>query len=73
LNLEQNGIETVLTERDLQRKFDVVSMQFCMHYAFKTPASARIMLENVASQLRYGGMFIGTIPDAELLVCVAAF
>jgi mRNA (guanine-N7-)-methyltransferase len=48
--------------------FDVVSMQFCLHYSFETQAKARTMLENVTSNLRSGGWFIGTIPDAYWIV-----
>jgi mRNA (guanine-N7-)-methyltransferase len=48
--------------------FDVVSMQFCMHYAFETEAKARCMLENVSYYLRRGGVFIGTVPNAEFLL-----
>ncbi|KAG6813611.1 hypothetical protein H0H92_009228 [Tricholoma furcatifolium] len=48
--------------------FDVVSMQFCMHYAFETEQKARCMLDNVSRYLRRGGTFIGTIPNAELLM-----
>lgn len=48
--------------------FDVVSMQFCMHYAFETVEKARCMLDNVSRYLRRGGVFIGTIPNAELLL-----
>jgi mRNA (guanine-N7-)-methyltransferase len=47
--------------------FDVVSMQFCMHYAFESEKKARCMLDNVSRYLRTGGVFIGTIPNAELL------
>jgi mRNA (guanine-N7-)-methyltransferase len=43
-------------------------MQFCMHYAFETAAKARKMLENVAKWLRKGGVFVGTIPNADLLL-----
>jgi mRNA (guanine-N7-)-methyltransferase len=50
--------------------FDVVSMQFCMHYAFETVQKARIMLENVSRWLRPGGIFVGTIPNAEQLLYV---
>ena len=50
--------------------FDVVSMQFCMHYAFETLQKARCMLENVTRNLRPGGVFIGTIPNSELLLYV---
>ncbi|KAG5639614.1 hypothetical protein H0H81_010816 [Sphagnurus paluster] len=48
--------------------FDVVSMQFCMHYAFETEEKTRCMLENVSRYLRKGGVFIGTVPNAELLL-----
>lgn len=48
--------------------FDMVSMQFCLHYSFETEEKARQMLRNVTSQLKSGGMFIGTIPDAYWIV-----
>jgi len=52
----------------LATQFDVVSMQFCMHYAFESIAKARRMLENVSSWLRVGGRMVGTIPNAEQLL-----
>ena len=48
--------------------FDVVSMQFCMHYAFESVQKARLMLENVTRFLRKGGRFVGTIPNDKLLL-----
>ncbi|KAI0086653.1 mRNA capping enzyme-domain-containing protein [Irpex rosettiformis] len=48
--------------------FDVVSMQFCMHYAFESEQKARTMMENVSSWLRPGGTFVGTIPNASWLL-----
>ncbi|KAF7978103.1 hypothetical protein HWV62_1510 [Athelia sp. TMB] len=48
--------------------FDVVSMQFCMHYAFETIQKARVMLDNVSRWLRPGGIFLGTIPNSEQLL-----
>lgn len=48
--------------------FDVVSMQFCMHYAFESEEKARTMLDNVSRYLRRGGVFIGTIPNAEWML-----
>ncbi|KAF9155187.1 mRNA cap guanine-N7 methyltransferase [Linnemannia schmuckeri] len=48
--------------------FDMVSMQFCLHYSFETETKARMMLHNVTSQLKPGGVFIGTIPDAYWIV-----
>ncbi|OLL23872.1 mRNA cap guanine-N7 methyltransferase [Neolecta irregularis DAH-3] len=47
--------------------FDIVSMQFCMHYAFESERQARTLLENVTRGLRLGGKFIGTIPNSEII------
>ena len=47
--------------------FDVVSMMFCMHYAFETEAKAKGMLENVAGSLRKGGRFLGVIPNSDVI------
>jgi mRNA (guanine-N7-)-methyltransferase len=56
------------------RGFDVVSMMFCMHYAFETEAKARQMLKNVSGALRKGGRFIGTIPNSDVITSkVTAF
>lgn len=51
----------------LEPMFDVVTMQFCLHYGWDTEENARKMLTNVAKWLRPGGTFIGTIPDEETL------
>ncbi len=64
----QDSIEEVLSPVLVTRPFDVVSMQFCMHYAFETEAKVRTMLENVVRYLKPGGIFIGTIPDAQNLL-----
>lgn len=47
--------------------FDVVSMMFCMHYAFESEAKAREMLQNVAGSLKKGGRFIGTVPNSDII------
>jgi mRNA (guanine-N7-)-methyltransferase len=47
--------------------FDIVSMMFCLHYAFESEEMARMMLKNVAGSLKKGGMFIGTIPNSDVL------
>ncbi|ERN05155.1 mRNA cap guanine-N7 methyltransferase 1 isoform X1 [Amborella trichopoda] len=48
--------------------FDICSCQFALHYSWQTEARARRALENVASLLRPGGIFIGTMPDANVLI-----
>ncbi|KAK3941669.1 mRNA cap methyltransferase [Diplogelasinospora grovesii] len=47
--------------------FDVVSMMFCMHYAFENEEKARRMLKNVAGALKKGGRFIGCIPNSDVI------
>jgi mRNA (guanine-N7-)-methyltransferase len=62
------SISTALPPEVFARPFDVVSMQFCMHYAFESEDKARCMLDNVSRWLRPGGVFIGTIPNDDLLM-----
>ncbi|CAZ84713.1 unnamed protein product [Tuber melanosporum] len=47
--------------------FDVVSMMFCMHYAFESEQKCRNMLRNVSGTLKKGGRFIGTIPSSDVI------
>ncbi|KAH6648000.1 mRNA capping enzyme-domain-containing protein [Truncatella angustata] len=49
------------------RGFDIVSMMFCMHYAFETEAKARQMLKNVSGALKKGGRLIGCIPNSDII------
>ena len=44
-----------------------------MHYAFETLQKARCMLDNVTRYLRRGGIFIGTIPNSEMLLYVLTY
>lgn len=46
---------------------DIVSTQFCLHYAFETEQKARRALLNVSKSLKVGGRFFGTIPDSEFI------
>lgn len=47
--------------------FDVVSMMFCMHYAFENEAKAKGMLANVAGSLKKGGRFLGVAPNSDAI------
>jgi len=61
-------LEDVFPPDVFSQPFDVVSAQFCIHYAFEKEETVRRMLSNVSRHLRPGGMFIGTIPNAEQLL-----
>jgi len=43
-------------------------LQFAMHYSWSTEARARRALANVSALLRPGGIFIGTMPDANVII-----
>ncbi|KAJ6298011.1 hypothetical protein OIU76_019186 [Salix suchowensis] len=48
--------------------FDIVSCQFALHYSWSTEARARRALSNISTLLRPGGTFIGTMPDANVII-----
>ncbi|KAG6515919.1 hypothetical protein ZIOFF_026365 [Zingiber officinale] len=48
--------------------FDICSCQFALHYSWSTEVRARQALANVSALLRPGGIFIGTMPDANVIV-----
>jgi mRNA (guanine-N7-)-methyltransferase len=70
LDCYTESVSKAFSPAKFAQPFDVVSMQFCMHYAFETLQKARCMLENVTGNLRPGGVFIGTIPNSEILLYV---
>lgn len=43
-------------------------MQFALHYSWSTEVRARQALANVSALLRPGGIFIGTMPDANVII-----
>jgi mRNA (guanine-N7-)-methyltransferase len=70
LDCYTESLSSAFPSTKLTQPFDVVSMQFCMHYAFETVQKAHIMLENVSRWLRPGGIFVGTIPNSDQLLYV---
>ncbi|GAA98282.1 uncharacterized protein L969DRAFT_93117 [Mixia osmundae IAM 14324] len=62
-----NSLSSIVEPEVLAQPFDLVSMQFSMHYAFQSASKARMMLENVSRYLKPGGHFIGTVPNADIL------
>ncbi|KAK9673996.1 hypothetical protein RND81_12G204000 [Saponaria officinalis] len=48
--------------------FDLCSCQFALHYSWSTEARARRALSNISALLRPGGILIGTMPDANVII-----
>ena len=65
--IREVGISEEVPSRWQQGGFDVVSMMFCLHYAFESEEKARGMLRNVAGALKKGGRLIGVTPDSDVL------
>ncbi|PAV75868.1 hypothetical protein WR25_08142 isoform B [Diploscapter pachys] len=65
------------TKDDLMEKyankmpFDISSCQFSLHYSFCDEQSARTYIRNAVGNLKPGGFFIGTLPDANRIVWAA--
>ncbi|EGT39725.1 CBN-TAG-72 protein [Caenorhabditis brenneri] len=61
----KENLEDHIEHKDL---FDLVSCQFAMHYSFVDESSARTFIKNAVGMLKPGGVFIGTLPDADRIV-----
>ena len=48
-----------------ERKFDMVSIQFALHYLFESKSKLDGFITNVSENLRPGGLFIGTCFDGN--------
>ena len=49
------------------RRFDIVSCMFALHYAFRDERTARRAVRNIAASLRKGGRFIAIFPDPKVI------
>jgi mRNA (guanine-N7-)-methyltransferase len=65
--INQVGFDRNLEQRWGGGGFDVVSMMFCMHYAFESEQKARTMLRNVAGALKKGGRLLGVCPNSDVI------
>ena len=49
-------------------QFDLVSSQFCFHYAFESMAKVKNTLYNVSNTLKSGGYWVATIPNEDVII-----
>jgi SAM-dependent methyltransferase len=53
----------------LEDKFDVVSIQFAIHYMMQTKRRARRFFQTVSELLEIGGNLVATTIDARVVIC----
>lgn len=71
LNAKMQATEGLIEKLGNKEQFDLVSSQFTFHYCFESLPQAEKMIENIANNLKSGGYFIGTTPDAYYIVSKA--
>ena len=49
-------------------QFDLVSSQFCFHYAFESAKKVKNTLHNVSQVLKSGGYWVATIPNEDVII-----
>lgn len=59
-------IKSVLKNPNI--RFDIVSCQFALHYAFESEETLTVALANIAGNLKKGGIFMCTLPNADEII-----
>uniref|UniRef100_A0A6C0LGZ3 mRNA (guanine-N(7))-methyltransferase n=1 Tax=viral metagenome TaxID=1070528 RepID=A0A6C0LGZ3_9ZZZZ len=67
LSILDNNILEKLNSFDSNKKYDVVSCQFALHYFCKNDNILNNVLSVISVKLRKGGLFIGTATDGDLI------
>ena len=63
-----NYLLQIMTRKESNKKFDVVSCNFAIHYLFKHTDNLRIFMGLVSKYLKVGGFFIGTTLNKDLIL-----
>ena len=67
LSILNNNILEKLNSIDSNKKYDVVSCQFALHYFCENDNILNNVLSVISVKLRKGGLFIGTATDGDLI------
>jgi len=51
----------------VERKFDIITLMFALHYFFKDEASLDGLIKNIVENIKEGGYFIGACFDGQLI------
>lgn len=67
LSILDDKILEKLNSIDSNKKYDVVSCQFALHYFYQNDIILNNVLNIISLKLRKGGLFIGTATDGDLI------
>lgn len=67
LSILDNNILEKLNSIDSNKKYDIVSCQFALHYFCENDNILNNVLSIISIKLRTGGLFIGTATDGDLI------
>jgi mRNA (guanine-N7-)-methyltransferase len=67
LSILDNNILEKLNSIDSNKKYDIVSCQFALHYFCENDNILNNVLSIISIKLRKGGLFIGTATDGDLI------
>jgi mRNA (guanine-N7-)-methyltransferase len=67
LNILDNDIYEKLNQIDTNKKYDIISCQFAMHYFSRNDNLLNQILNMISLKLKKGGLFIGTATDGDLI------
>ena len=67
LSILDNNILEKLNSIDSNKKYDVVSCQFALHYFCQNDIILNNILSVISNKLRKNGLFIGTATDGDLI------
>ena len=57
-----------LEKRNLDTMYDIISCQFCLHYFASSEECLHEFLSNISKVLKPGGVFIGTVPNGDMIL-----
>lgn len=67
LNIFDNKILDKINDLDSNKKYDVISCQFALHYFCKNDLILNNILNIISLKLKKNGLFIGTATDGDLI------
>lgn len=67
-NMTKENKQLIQTTFTKNKKFDIISSMFAIHYLFESKETTSNLVENIKNHLKFGGYIILTLFDAKLVM-----